>query len=61
MHMLTNLMISVGVDAADVWSYTNAPALLDLVERREEGERYYLKYTRPSIYNIIMYGKGQKG
>ena len=38
MHMLTNLMISVSVDVADVWSYTNAPAPLDLVEGREEGE-----------------------
>ena len=38
MYMLTDLMIFVGIDAADVWSCTNAPAPLDLVGGREEGE-----------------------
>ena len=57
MHMLTNLIISVGVYVADVWPQTGViPTLqhaapLDLVGGREEGEMkdIFLKYTRPGL------------
>ena len=75
MHMLKNLMISVGVNAADVWPPTVVIPTLQhhfisqWVERGKGNERYFFKYTRPAIYekllvknyNIIMNGKGQKG
>ena len=43
MHMLTNLIISLGVCVADVWPTTGViptlqPAPLDLVGGRKEGE-----------------------
>ena len=71
--MLTNLIISVGVYAADVWPPTGAiPTpqhhLISLGERGREvkdiSEIYTTRHIRKIVrknFVIIMYGKGQKG